>query len=69
MIVFLKRRSATRKTADVIATASSTVPAIASRFAVRSIASLSRSRQRIRWYEVGAMKRIEPIAVATSATR
>ena len=52
-----------------MAIATQTVPASASRFARRSIASLSWSRQRMRWYGVGAIRSAEPSAVNVSATR
>ena len=42
-----------RKTAAVIPAARKTAPAIASRFAVTSMCSLSPSRQRSRWYVEG----------------
>ena len=65
----LKSMSVIRKTAAVIPIARKVVPAIASRFEVRSICSLSRSRQRRRWYAEGAISRIDAAAVAMKATK
>ena len=43
------------------------MPTIAKTLEIRSSASLSRSRKRIRWYADGAIRNTEPASVLSSA--
>ncbi len=64
-----KRKSVITKTVHVTATARHASPAIDNAFETTSIRSLSRCRQRSRWYELGAISSTVASAVAMKAAK